>query len=147
MKIAVYEIKVGERLRKDAGDLTALIASINQIGLLHPVIINEKKELLSGFRRLEACRSLGFEEIDVTMIDTRDNAVKSLDLEYHENIGRVDLTTDESDHYFHRREDLIHPPKPAGRIRHWITSIWKKIRTLIYSLIRKNNHSGREESS
>ena len=114
MKINIAEIKVGERLRKQTGNLDPLTASINQIGLLHPILINEKRELLSGFRRLEACRQLGLNEIEVTIIDTRENALKSLDLEYHENIGRLDLAPEEQGDYHQRREDLIHPPKPVN---------------------------------
>ena len=37
------------------------------IGLLEPLVINKKNEVLSGNRRLEALRSLGIEEVEVVI--------------------------------------------------------------------------------
>ncbi len=66
MKIA--EIKIGKRHRKDLGDLQSLADSIQEIGLLHPIVVTEDGELIAGERRLEACKLLGWEEIPVSII-------------------------------------------------------------------------------
>ena len=55
----IAEIIVGDRYRKDLGDLEPLKASIADIGLLHPVVIDSERRLLVGGRRLEACKQLG----------------------------------------------------------------------------------------
>ena len=48
MKIKTDEIKVGKRIRSEAGDLATLKDSIETIGLINPIILNENNELLSG---------------------------------------------------------------------------------------------------
>lgn len=57
--IAIEEVVVGDRYRKDLGSLETLKASIAEIGLLHPVVIDSDRRLLVGGRRLEACKQLG----------------------------------------------------------------------------------------
>jgi hypothetical protein len=46
-------IIIGNRFRKDLGDLDSLAKSIAEIGLLHPIAIAENNELVAGQRRLE----------------------------------------------------------------------------------------------
>lgn len=57
--VCVSTIVVGDRYRKDFGDLEPLKKSIAEIGLLHPVVIDGDRRLLVGGRRLEACKQLG----------------------------------------------------------------------------------------
>jgi N6-adenosine-specific RNA methylase IME4 len=55
IKCLVSEITVGERHRKDFGDLEALAQSINDRGgLIHPITVRPNKELIAGERRLRA---------------------------------------------------------------------------------------------
>ena len=56
----ISDIKVGERHRRDLGDLEALAHSIAAIGLLHPITIEANGNLLTGVRRLAACKLLGW---------------------------------------------------------------------------------------
>lgn len=46
----------------------ALTDSIKQVGLLNPLTIDKHGNLISGAHRLEACRRLGWEEVDVNMV-------------------------------------------------------------------------------
>ena len=69
MKIKITDIKVGDRYRKDLGDLTLLANSIGEIGLLHPIVINQDNQLIAGERRLETCKSLGWNEVDVHVVN------------------------------------------------------------------------------
>ena len=48
-------------------DIEILKKSIMDIGLLEPLVINKKNEVLSGNRRLEALRSLDIEEVEVVI--------------------------------------------------------------------------------
>ena len=66
----VTSILVGARHRKDLGDLEALARSIADLGLLHPIVVNQRGELLAGQRRLEACRLLGWTEVPVNIMET-----------------------------------------------------------------------------
>ena len=50
--------------------LDDLISSIEEFGLLQPLVINERNEVVSGNRRLEAIRRLGWEKVEVTVISS-----------------------------------------------------------------------------
>jgi N6-adenosine-specific RNA methylase IME4 len=43
--------------------------SIASVGLLHPIVITPDNTLIAGRRRMEACKSLGWDEIPVTVLD------------------------------------------------------------------------------
>ena len=64
----VNKISVGKRYRKDLGDVKALAESIEDIGLLHPITVDEENRLLAGARRLAACKRLGWKTIPVKVI-------------------------------------------------------------------------------
>ncbi len=53
-ELKIADIKVGSRHRKDMGDLSSLAQSIRQNGLLQPIGVTEKMELVFGERRLRA---------------------------------------------------------------------------------------------
>jgi ParB-like chromosome segregation protein Spo0J len=89
--IKIADIKVGARFRKELGDIYTLTKSIQEIGLLHPVVINQNNELIAGARTLEACKALGWNEIHVTVVKL-DDIIKC---EFHENAARKDFTYSE----------------------------------------------------
>lgn len=90
--IAISQIKVGGRHRKDMGDLAGLAASIEKQGLLQPIGITEGNELVFGERRLRACRDiLGWTEIPARVV----NVTSILDGEHDENEVRKDFTPSE----------------------------------------------------
>jgi ParB-like nuclease domain len=64
----VADIKVGKRHRRDMGDIAALAESIEDIGLLHPITVDEKNRLLAGARRLAACKLLGWKTVPVNVV-------------------------------------------------------------------------------
>jgi ParB family chromosome partitioning protein len=66
--MVIADIRIGQRHRRDLGDIDALAASISEVGLLHPVVVTPDGRLIAGQRRLEACRSLGWSEVTATVI-------------------------------------------------------------------------------
>lgn len=90
-KIHIDEIIVGSRFRKDLGDIAALAKSIETIGLLQPIGINEQHRLIFGERRLRAFQFLGRKEIPVRVIKME----SVLHGEYAENEVRKDFTASE----------------------------------------------------
>jgi len=70
MRIA--DIIIGDRFRKDLGDIEALAESIAGRGLLHPPVVTTSGELVCGYRRVKAAESLGWDEIEVRAIDPDD---------------------------------------------------------------------------
>lgn len=85
-------VVIGERVRKDMGDLSGLADSIRQHGLLHPVVVKTDGTLVAGHRRIEAARLLGWTEIPATVIEVDD----LLSAERDENAQRKDFTPTEA---------------------------------------------------
>jgi len=92
MEIEINKIKIGKRIRKDLGDLTSLKNSIREIGLLHPVVIDEENNLIAGLRRLMVYKSLTREKIPCTKI----NILEILQGEIDENEERKNFTPSEA---------------------------------------------------
>ena len=44
MKVQIEDILIQDRIRQDVGDLSELISSIKSVGLIHPIVLNEKYE-------------------------------------------------------------------------------------------------------
>jgi ParB family transcriptional regulator, chromosome partitioning protein len=66
--MSIADIKVGKRIRKDMGDLAGLAESIEDIGLLNPITVDENGRLLAGARRLAACKRLKWKTIPVNVV-------------------------------------------------------------------------------
>lgn len=110
--LAVTEILIGERVRKDMGDITSLAESIQRHGLLHPVVIKSDRTLVAGHRRLEAVRSLAWTDIPVTIIDVAD----LLSAERDENAERKDFTPTEAVAIGRLIEEQERPRATANKI-------------------------------
>lgn len=108
MLVPVKDIKVKKRVRKDLGDIDALTESLTKYGLLTPIIINKKNELVAGGRRLEAAKRLGWEQIEVFVIDNVDK-LALLEMELEENIQRSDFTASELANGYTALEKLRNP--------------------------------------
>jgi N6-adenosine-specific RNA methylase IME4 len=67
MRIA--DIKIGERHRKDFGDVGGLARNIAEIGLLHPPVVRPDGTLIAGERRLKALQLLGHTDTPVYVLD------------------------------------------------------------------------------
>lgn len=79
-----------ERQRKDMGDLTSLINSINQIGIINPVVITREGQLIAGERRLSAAKEIGLPYVPVRYLeDLSPSQLKLVELD--ENIKRKDI--------------------------------------------------------
>ncbi len=94
MRVKISEIKVRKRIRKENGNIEMLMDSLRLHGLMNPIVISEKYELIAGFRRLTAAKALGWETIPVTIVDAKAKVTR-LELELEENIQRLDFTEDE----------------------------------------------------
>ena len=89
--VPIDSIKIGSRFRKDLGDTASLAENIREIGLLHPIVINQNRELISGLRRIEAFKLLGKSEIPAHIVNL-DDIVKG---EISENTQRKDFSWEE----------------------------------------------------
>jgi len=111
--VRISNVIVGDRARKDYGDLASLMESISEHGLLQPIGVLPGNRLLFGGRRLEACRRLGWESISFTTPATRDDAAALLKAERDENTCRKDMTISELVSLGQQIEDLERPKAEA----------------------------------
>ena len=107
--VRISNIKIGKRNRQyNASKANELAKSIEEIGLLHPVIIDADNILIAGLHRLEAAKILGWEEIPCNVFDI-DNAEELAEID--ENLIRAELTELE-------KADLLCRAKEIHEIRH-----------------------------
>ena len=89
-------IVVGERHRRDAGDLTQLMDSMKRVGLLQPVTITPDGYLICGYRRLEAAKQLGWSTLRVWVRSGISDELTRLLAERDENTTHKPLAADEA---------------------------------------------------
>jgi ParB-like chromosome segregation protein Spo0J len=110
MEIALREITIGPRFRQDLGDIAGLAASIQRLGLLHPIIVSTDHELIVGRRRLAAHEHLGLETIEAWVVDLDD----PMNAEIDENTQRKDYTISEWIAIGEAREERDYAPHLPG---------------------------------
>jgi ParB/RepB/Spo0J family partition protein len=96
-ELETAKLFVGEsNVRKSVGDLTDLKLSIQEKGILEPLLVRPSKnrfEVVVGSRRYEAAKALGLKQIPVIIKPMDDTEALSLSLV--ENIQRNDLELEE----------------------------------------------------
>ncbi len=93
-EIEISKIKVGKRQRKYIGDISALKKSMKEIGLINPIVITDKMELVAGYRRLLSAKELGWEKILARIIPGNNKELLE-DIEFYENYARKNLFQEE----------------------------------------------------
>lgn len=110
----IDSIRILDRHRKDFGDLSALAASIENVGLLQPVVITPGLRLVAGERRIRAALSLGWDTIPARVVSNLTEAADLLRAERDENICRQEMTVSERVALARQIEEL-EKPKAAER--------------------------------
>lgn len=93
--IAISDVRVEDRHRRDLGDVTALAKSLGELGQLQPIVVTADLRLIAGGRRLAAARSLGWTEIEAKVADGLSDAATWLRAERDENTCRKSFTLTE----------------------------------------------------
>ena len=94
--VEVDWITVANSFRKDLGNIEELEASIEEFGLLHPVVITAGGVLIAGRRRLEAARQLGWKMIPANIVDNLEDGMDLLKAQRDENSVRKDFLPSEA---------------------------------------------------
>jgi ParB family chromosome partitioning protein len=128
MKIHVGFISTLGRLRQvDPAQVSALAASIKEVGLLNPITVYPRKivrdgqevdgfGLVAGAHRLEACKALGWSEVPVTVVDLPED--ERIIAECDENLCGSKLTAVEQAMFTARRKEAylrLHPETGHGK--------------------------------
>jgi len=94
IQIKIKDIIIGNRQRNGAIDTQMLKFSIDQYGLLVPIIVEPLAggtyQLLAGERRLRACKELGWKLITAILRETL-SPIQQQEIELEENIRRKQL--------------------------------------------------------
>lgn len=90
VEIPIESIIVGDRHRKNLGDIEELVASIERQGLLEPILVSDDHTLICGERRLVAHQMMGLSTILSRIVD-----VDPLKAEYDENVCRIPFSPSE----------------------------------------------------
>ena len=135
MQVYIDEIIIRKRVRKELGDLTSLMESLRKHGLLNPVVINSRNELVAGHRRTEAARRLGWQTVEARIVDSDEDA-DLVEMEIEENTQRKNLTTDELAEAYLRLDRMRHPSLFAR--------IWRALVRFVRSVFGGRPDSSRE---
>jgi hypothetical protein len=108
-KVFIDDVKVGERHRQvDAAKVSGLAESMKALGLQQPISVYVESDnailLVAGLHRLEAARSLGWEEIEASFVHLSEIDRELWEID--ENLSRSELTTDEKRDHLRRRKEL-----------------------------------------
>ena len=104
----IDSIKVRKRIRNPNVPIEPLVESIKQYGLMEPVVIDQHLRLIAGFRRLEACKALGYKQILARKIEVESDEDFLL-LEMEENVCRMSFSNEELEKAKKRLEKIRHP--------------------------------------
>ncbi len=130
MRIPIERIVVDkeERVRVELGDIAGLRDSISKLGLLNPIVIDENDRLVAGYRRLTACRELGWREVDVRIVSFEGDLLRELDAEVAENVFRKDFTPAEVERIEQRRRRIIRMMRGNifQRIWRWLLKLFRR---------------------
>jgi ParB family transcriptional regulator, chromosome partitioning protein len=125
VQIDIDRIVIRKRVRKNLGDLSSLMDSLRRHGLMSPIVINSRNELIAGHRRTEAARRLGWTTIEARVIDS-DETADLVEMEIEENTQRKNLTPDElAEAYL--RLDRIRNPNVFVRIWRAIVRFFRRL--------------------
>lgn len=100
-----------EYLRVDT-DVDMLKKSIEKVGLINPLTVNTKNELLAGARRFQAVTELGWTEVAVHIVD-RDLLEQEL-ISIDENLVRTPLNKLELEKCLNRGREIYEEINPAA---------------------------------
>lgn len=118
MQIDIDKIIIRKRVRTNLGDLSSLMESMRRHGLLNPIVIDSRNQLVAGHRRTEAAMRLGWKTIEVRVVDT-DEEADLVEMEIEENTQRKNLTSDELAEAYLRLDRMRHPS--------FFTRVWRAI--------------------
>lgn len=104
-EIPLCGVRVPESRLRSFRDPADLAESMDRVGLLHPITVTESGVLVSGWHRLEAARSLGWETIRATVV--ADDELANRLAEIDENLRRMNLTVYEESNHAEERERVL----------------------------------------
>ena len=110
--IDIQKIKTDNKYLRLDSNIENLAASIKSVGLIHPLSINSKYQLLAGGRRFSALKDLGFNEVPVIIVDHDDLKQELVSID--ENISRKPLSKLELENALNRGREIYESLNPTA---------------------------------
>lgn len=102
--ISIDEIVVNNKYLRLDTDVESLKMSIDTVGLLHPLVLNQQNELIAGGRRYTALKELEWGEVPVVITERNELEQELISIE--ENVIRQKLTSVELDSHLRRAKEI-----------------------------------------
>ncbi|MCT4642054.1 MAG: ParB/RepB/Spo0J family partition protein [Bacteriovoracaceae bacterium] len=111
--ISIDEISISNPYLRINTNVDKLKKSIETVGLINPLVINNKNELIAGGRRYKALRELGYSHVNVVIVekDEKEQELISID----ENLVRKDLTKIEFEKCLSRGKEIYEEIYPQAK--------------------------------
>jgi ParB family chromosome partitioning protein len=106
-EVEIDQVIIRKRPRRNLGDLSDLVSSIRKLGILHPILVDADNVLLSGARRLEACRQAGLRTAPALRMDTKADPLLALTIQADENLCRKPLSPEELENHIRMKKAAI----------------------------------------
>lgn len=110
--INLNEIKLSNPYLRTKTDIESLIKSIEAVGLIHPLTINENNELLAGGRRYQALKELNYTEVPVIVAKKSDLEQELISID--ENLVRKPLNKIEFEQCLNRGCEIYEELNPTA---------------------------------
>jgi ParB family chromosome partitioning protein len=111
-KVALEQVIVSNPYLRTHTDIDSLKKSIEAIGLINPLTVNEKNELLAGGRRYQALKELGYSEVSVNRVE-RSSLEQEL-ISIDENLVRTPLSKIEFENCLNRGREIYEELNPSA---------------------------------
>jgi DNA modification methylase/ParB-like chromosome segregation protein Spo0J len=97
-ELSIDSVVVGDRVRKDFGNIDELANSIREVGLIQPIVLTRDLRLVAGERRLRALHKIGVTTLlhgKLFIYNDEQDELKLQAMEIEENVKRQNFTWQE----------------------------------------------------
>ncbi|ATH07673.1 hypothetical protein BIY24_06855 [Halobacteriovorax marinus] len=108
----ITDIIVQNKYLRTNTNVDTLIESIENIGLISPLIINQENKLIAGGRRYSALKQMGREEVPIIKVDEGDLKEELISID--ENLVRKNLTDLEFENCLRRGKEIYEKLNPES---------------------------------
>lgn len=108
--VSIEEIVVNNKYLRVDAEVDDLVKSIKQIGVINPLVVNDKKELIAGGRRYKALKEIGVEQVPVVYSDKSPLELELISID--ENLIRKELTKIEFENCLRRGKEIYDQINP-----------------------------------
>jgi ParB family chromosome partitioning protein len=109
----IDSIKIKSSYLRVETNIEKLKKSIETVGLINPLVINNNNELIAGGRRYSALKELGVSEVPVIKVDKSENEQELISID--ENLVRKDLTKIEFEKCLNRGHEIYEELYPKAK--------------------------------